>query len=78
MVKASKLLVVNVCAFILFLMQAITGGWIWIDMLGGLRPPLALLRIHPIGGIVLVVFILLHIYINWKWIKVQLLNQKLH
>jgi cytochrome b subunit of formate dehydrogenase len=78
MAKLSKLLVVNVGVFILFLIQAVTGGWIWIDILGGFRPPLALLRFHPISGIVLTVFILLHIYLNWKWIKVQLLNQKLY
>lgn len=78
MVKLSKLLVVNVCTFILFLLQAATGGWIWIDMLGGIRPPLALLRFHPYNGIVLTAFILIHIYMNWRWIKVQLLNQKLY
>ena len=77
MVKLSKLLVVNVCIFILFLIQAVTGGWIWIDILSGARPPLVLLRLHPYTGIVLTVFILLHIYLNWRWVKVQLLNQKL-
>jgi cytochrome b subunit of formate dehydrogenase len=77
MVKLSKLLVVNVCIFVLFLIQAVTGGWIWIDILSGARPPLVLLRLHPYTGIVLTVFILLHIYLNWRWVKVQLLNQKL-
>ena len=77
MVKLSKLLVVNVCIFVLFLIQAVTGGWIWIDILSGARPPLVLLRLHPYTGIVLTVFILMHIYLNWRWVKVQLLNQKL-
>ena len=36
MVKLSKLLVVNVCEFILFLIQAVTGEWIWIAILGGI------------------------------------------
>ena len=77
MVKLSKLLVVNVCIFVLFLILAVTGGWIWIDILSGARPPLVLLRLHPYTGIVLTVFILMHIYLNWRWVKVQLLNQKL-
>lgn len=77
MVRLSKLLLVNVCTSILFVLQAITGGWIWIEILGGLRPPLTLLRIHPIIGVILTIFILLHLYMNNKWIKIQLLNQKL-
>jgi cytochrome b subunit of formate dehydrogenase len=77
MVKLSKLLVVNVCTIILFLIQAVTGGWIWIDILTGVRPSLVLLRLHPYNGIVLTVFILTHIYLNWRWVKVQILNQKL-
>lgn len=77
MVKLSKLQVVNVCTFILFLIQAVTGGWIWIDILTGVRPSLVLLRLHPYNSVILTVFILMHIYLNWRWIKVQLLNQKL-
>jgi cytochrome b subunit of formate dehydrogenase len=77
MVKISKLLVVNVCTFILFLIQAVTGGWIWFDILTGVRLPLVLLRLHPYNGVILTVFILIHIYLNWRWIKMQLLNQKL-
>ena len=76
MVGLSKLSAVIVCQFILFLVQVVTGGWIWFDILHGFRPPYALLRIHPISGIVLTIFILLHIYMNRKWIKVQLLNRK--
>jgi cytochrome b subunit of formate dehydrogenase len=75
--KLSKLLVLNVCQFVLFVVQVVTGGWIWFDILEGIRPSIALLRFHPISGIVLTVFILSHIYMNRKWIKVQLFNQKL-
>jgi len=77
MVKKSKLLVINVCTFILFLVQIITGGWIWIDFSTGVRPPFNLIRIHPISGIVLTVFVLFHLYMNRNWIKLQLLNKKL-
>lgn len=72
MVGLSKLSAVILCQFILFLVQVVTGGWIWFDILHGFRPPFALLRIHPISGIVLTIFILIHIYMNRKWIKVQL------
>ena len=76
MVKLSKLSAVIVCQFIFFVAQVVTGGWIWFDMMHGFRPPVTLLRFHPISGTVLTVLILSHIYMNRKWIKVQLLNQK--
>ena len=47
----------------------------WIDILG--ESYHYLIRIHPINGIVLTIFILSHIYLNRNWIKVQLLNKKL-
>ncbi len=76
MVKASKLLVINVCTFILFLVQVITGGWIWIDFSTGVQPSLDLIRIHPFNGVILTVFIIFHLYMNRNWIKLQLLNKK--
>jgi len=77
MAKTSKLSAAIFCQFILFMVQVVTGGWIWFDILEGFRPPIALLRLHPISGIVLTVLILLHIYMNRKWIMVQLHNQKM-
>jgi len=77
MVKSSKLLIINICIFILFLIQIVTGGWIWIAILSGIRLPLFLIRIHPINGIVLTIFILSHIYLNRNWIRIQLINKKL-
>ncbi len=76
MVKTSKLLVINVCTFILFLIQIITGGWIWIDITRGVQPPFDLIRIHPFNGIVLTVLIIFHMYMNRNWIKLQLLSKK--
>jgi predicted small integral membrane protein len=77
MAKLSKLLAVNVCTFILFAIQAVSGYWIWFDIIYGVSPTIALLRFHPINGTVLMIFILSHIYMNRKWIRVQLLGQKL-
>jgi predicted small integral membrane protein len=65
-----------ICQFILFIAQVISGGWIWFDMMNGVRPPLYLLRFHPISGTILTAFILLHIYLNRAWIKMQLINLK--
>jgi len=76
MVKASKLVVINVCTFILFLVQAITGVWIWIDFSTGVRPSPDLIILHPFNGVVLIVFIIFHLYMNRNWIKLQLLNKK--
>jgi cytochrome b subunit of formate dehydrogenase len=75
MVKLSKLLAINACTFILFAIQAFSGGWIWFDLLEGIRPPLALLRFHPINGTVLTIFILSHIYMNRIWIRKQLFHR---
>jgi hypothetical protein len=77
MAKLSKLLAVNVCTFVLFAIQAVSGGWIWFDIVEGIRPPVALLKFHPINGTILTIFILSHIYKNGKWIRAQLLNKKL-
>lgn len=76
MVKASKLVVINVCTFILFLVQVITGGWISIDFATGVRPSPDLIRLHPFNGVILTVFVLFHLYMNRNWIKLQLLNKK--
>jgi len=72
MVKPSRLLIINICIFILFLIQVVAGFWIWINFLEGVRPSLSLIRIHQFNGIVLTVFILSHIYLNRNWIRMQL------
>ncbi len=72
MAKLTKLLVVNVCAFIFLVVQVATGGWIWVSLYEKMPLNPALFRIHPISGTVLTILLLLHIYLNRNWIKMQL------
>ncbi|HUI39582.1 MAG TPA: hypothetical protein VLY86_01485 [Methanothrix sp.] len=76
MAKLTKLLVVNVCAFVFLVVQVSTGGWILISIYGKVAPNPVLIKIHPISGLALTTFILLHMYLNRSWIKMQLLRGK--
>jgi len=73
MFKLSNLLILNICIFILFLVQIITGGWIWYDFTMKMRPSTELIGFHPINGVILTIFIALHVYMNRRWIKTQLM-----
>ncbi len=82
------LLVLNICVFVLFLIQATTGGIIWYGDLTNSdesssnaqadEPPHPTLeKFHPINGTILTIFIILHLYMNRKWISTQLLHKQL-
>ncbi|MDD1751464.1 MAG: hypothetical protein LUQ38_00035 [Methanotrichaceae archaeon] len=72
MVKRSNLLVVNVCAFFLLALQAFSGGWLYIAHLKKFVPPHAIIAVHPITGMGLIIIILFHMYLNRRWIAMQL------
>ena len=72
MVKQSKLLAVNACAFILLVLQAFTGAWIYIDFHRKLPLPHELITLHPILGLSLIVIVLIHLYMNRRWVAMQL------
>ncbi len=76
MTKLTKLLVVNVCAFIVLVVQVATGGWLLISVYEKLPLNHTLTQIHPISGFVLTTLLSLHIYLNRNWIKMQLLRGK--
>ena len=76
MAKLTKLLVVNVCAFVFLVVQVATGGWILISLYGKMPLNPTLIKIHPISGLALTIFILLHMYLNRSWIKMQLSRGK--
>jgi hypothetical protein len=76
MAKLTKLLVVNVCAFIFLVVQVATGGWLLISLYGKMPLNPTLIKIHPISGLALTTFILLHMYLNRSWIKMQLSRSK--
>ena len=72
MVRLSKLFIVNACAFVLLALQIISGGWIYIAYLEKLAIPHGVITFHPINGFVLIVVIILHLYMNKRWIATQL------
>lgn len=76
MVKLTKLLVVNVCAFIFLVVQVATGGWFLISRYEKLDPIPGLFQLHPISGLALTILLLLHMYLNRGWIKLQLSGGK--
>ncbi len=76
MAKLTKLLVVNVFAFIFLVVQVVTGFWILVSLYEKLPVNPALFRVHPISGIALTILLLLHIYLNRSWIKMQLSSGK--
>jgi hypothetical protein len=76
MVKLTGLLVLNVCIFILLIMQASAGIWLWSLDWKGSDPPHALITTHLIVGSTLTVLVLVHLYMNRRWIKAQLLSHK--
>jgi len=59
-------------AFILLTLQFFTGGWIYISYLRKLVPPHGIITIPPIIGLGLVIVVLIHLYMNKKWVKMQL------
>ncbi len=72
MAKLTKLLVVNVCAIIFLVIQVVTGAWLYVSLYEKLPLNPALIRIHPISGLALTTFLVLHIYLNRSWIWMQL------
>ena len=63
MKKASWLKVVNILLFFSFLWQAITGfGRSYI-------PYHIFAKIHFNGGMLIVILALIHVWLNWSWVK---------
>jgi uncharacterized membrane protein len=76
MVRHSRLLVLNVIIFILLIMQASAGLWLWSLDLRDLEPPRALITTHLMIGLTLTTLVLVHIYMNRRWVRTQLLGDK--
>ena len=72
MVKFSSLLVINTLVFILILIQFISGLIIWYGFEEASFPFAELVEhLHPINGFLLAIFIILHLYMNRRWIRAQ-------
>jgi hypothetical protein len=60
---------VNICLFLAFVDQAITG--VFPGMFGGFG-----YRIHPIGGYVMIACVAIHLVFNWGWIKTSYFKRR--
>ena len=68
--KAVWLKRVNVVMFLLLVLQALTAT------LSGVINPEVFEVAHPIGGGLLVLFALIHIGLNWAWVRSALLKRR--
>lgn len=70
MTKVKLVRVVNMFLFLIFVLQAATG------LFRRLIPPELFGRLHPASGILLTALVLIHLVLNWKWIKLNYFNKK--
>jgi hypothetical protein len=68
--KAVWLKRVNVALFLLLVLQAVTA------LLAGVMNRELFEVIHPIGGVLLVLAALLHLGLNWTWVRSAVLKKK--
>ncbi len=68
--KARWLKRVNVVLFIFLLYQAVTG------LLLGVMDGEVFEVIHPIGGVILLILGLIHLSLNWGWVRTSFLAPK--
>ncbi|MBN1153522.1 DUF4405 domain-containing protein [candidate division KSB1 bacterium] len=69
MKKQKALSIVNVMLFLFFLWVIITA------FLHELMSPALYEKLHPIGGFLFFLTALIHIYLNWSWIKSNVLKK---
>ena len=72
MAKQPKLQILNVTLFLLLMMQLLTGIRLWFVELLGWEDSQTWMNLHLITGFGLVVLVLVHLYLNWWWVKAQL------
>ena len=68
--KNTLLKIINPILAIVLLFQLITG------LLHGIIPRAPFETIHGSGAGVLILFIIIHLVLNWNWVNVNFLNQK--
>lgn len=76
MTKQLKLQILNFLLFLLLLSQLLTGIRLWFVSLLGWNDSQSIMNLHLITGFSLVVLVLLHLYMNWWWVKTQLRSSK--
>ncbi|MBI4845703.1 MAG: DUF4405 domain-containing protein [Candidatus Omnitrophica bacterium] len=69
MEKAKKLKIINIFLLISFLIQAISGMSLFFG-----RITKIVNEIHENNGIALIILVVMHLLLNWNWIKVNFLK----
>lgn len=71
--KAKLLKIVNPIIFLLFIIQVITS----LILFFGFKIPdiKDVVEIHEYNGLILIVMIIIHVFLNWDWIKVTFLKK---
>jgi hypothetical protein len=72
--KKNALIVVNICLAITFFMTA--SGGVITTFFPGAIPYDKFVMLHPKIGIALVIFAILHVVLNWNWIKVTFFSKR--
>jgi len=74
MSRVKLLRIVNILLALVFLSISVSGI---IQMLSpGTIPYLQFKQIHPLTGMLLIILVLVHVYLNWNWIKANYLKKK--
>jgi cytochrome b subunit of formate dehydrogenase len=76
MTKQSRLLALNMAMLVLFIAQAAIGVRLWFVELLGWEDSEFWMNMHLITGFSLIVLIAIHIYMNRRWIEVQISGPK--
>ena len=71
--KVKLLKIVNPILFILMLIQAISGLG---QRFAGQDLFIFLRRVHLPNGILFVIFFVIHLYLNWGWVKMNFLKPR--
>ncbi|WP_440945267.1 hypothetical protein ACSAZL_14095 [Methanosarcina sp. T3] len=71
MAKQLKLQILNVALFLFLTVQLLLGIRLWFVDLFGWEDSKSLMNLHLITGFSLAVLVLVHISMNWWWVKSQ-------
>jgi len=71
--KLKLLIVLNVVLFFSLLLQILTGIILFFNMLLSVDEFIS--RVHGYNGFILVGLIVIHIALNWGWVKKQILSR---
>ncbi|MDD5439081.1 MAG: DUF4405 domain-containing protein [Candidatus Omnitrophica bacterium] len=74
--KMKLLKIVNLCLLLSFVVQAGTGIIIYLKIRLPFRP--AIFEVHTYNGLLVILLALIHLTLNWGWIRSSYLIKKPH